>query len=148
VVRVEEKEVTTMRELCNKVAQGLATPLGAACIIVVIASSVGLGISVWHGFRVCTLLVSERNAHETWMQGKFVEHTKTTTDAIHTATLAIEKQTQFNETMRQELLLREQTIVETAKRIETVALALEWRAREFQKAALSFYRAQEKQAPP
>jgi hypothetical protein len=132
-----------MRELCNKVAEGLATPLGAACIIVVIASSVGLGISVWHGFRVCTLLVNERNAHETWMQGAFEEHTKTTTDAIHTATLAIDRQTQFNETMRRELEMREEEIKATANKVETIALALEWQAREFRKAALTFIRAQE-----
>jgi hypothetical protein len=125
----------------NKVVDGVMSPVGMLCIFAVLVSVASLGHSYW----VCTRLASERQSHKEYMESTSKTQNDLIVAAINTSTLAIQAQNNFTTEMRKELTAREAALIGAVERVEKIALALEWRAREFQKAALSHYRLLEKQ---
>lgn len=130
-----------MTDFLKRILEAITTPQGLVVVIALVLSCGAVGHSYW----VCRNLRSEREGHETYMTGTAAEQSKQIIDALHKVELATQAQTEFNREMRRELAVREAAIAEMVKRIEAIALALEWRAREFQKAALTFMRAVEAQ---
>lgn len=100
--------------------------------------------SCFHSYWVCTNLVAEREQHRDWLQNTYAELSKVTNDEIAAARMAIDRSTEFNKEMRRELDLRENRMALSTDKIEALAVALDWQAREFRKAALTFINSIEK----
>ena len=118
----------------------LQTPIGvlvSALIVICLAIAVG---SLGHQYWLCTTLAGERRDHKSYIEGFAAKMNAAHIAALNKVDQTIEKQTAILNQMRNEQAEREGKIVSSGERIEAVAVALEWRAREFQKAALQYLR--------
>lgn len=135
-----------MREFFIRIGNAVTTKDGVI-IVCCITALIGMGV---HSFWVCTNLAKERLEHKLYIETTANNHTQLVIAALHEVRLATQAQTDFTKEMRRELALREQTIVNSASRLEGITMAvinkveaIDFQLREFRKAALAFYRKME-----
>jgi hypothetical protein len=127
-------------EVRKKFVDGVMSPVGMLCIGCVLLC---IG-ALFHSYWLCRNLVDERTANRTYIETTAKAQNDLLVAAINASTLAIQSQTNFNAEMRRDLDAREAALIRAAEKVEMIALALEQRARDVQKAALMAFRAAEK----
>lgn len=121
----------------------LQTPVGLLVgVLLVICLGIACG-SLGHQYWICTTLAGERLEHRDYIERTAAAMSAAQVAALNKVDTTIGNQTELLKEMRREQASREASIVAAGNRIETIATALEWRAREFQKAALQYLREHE-----